>query len=549
MSTDSNTTDNIASKLCRVALNQGNANGIIEAKNGKALTFAQLEQRSDQYAWYLRKHGIQTGDRVMLMVKPSADFICLTFALFKLGAPVILIDPGMGYRNLLRCVSSVAPAAFIGIPRAYFFVSVFRSRFSSIRLKLCCGNSFRLFGEDIRTLLQPIAEKFPIYAPGADDLAAIIFTTGSTGPPKGVRYEHAVFAAQLRHVENYYKISKVDIDQPAFPLFALFSTALGACAVIPDMDATKPARVNPVTFINSLDRYRVTYSFGSPALWKVVSEYCLREKKTLPSSLRKILMAGAPVSGDLLEKMRKIVPAGTEIHIPYGATESLPIVSIEAEEIVTETWRLTQQGKGACVGRALPGIHVEIIPIIDEEINEVGHDMIVGPEIIGEIIVSGDVVTRAYDNNENETRMAKTRLDGRLWHRMGDIGYLDKKKRLWFCGRKAHRVQTTEGTKYTLQCEAIANNHPDISRSALVGISKAPGLKIPVLILEKEKSCRRNEGNILAEVQKRCAASDLTKDINIFLFHQSFPVDIRHNAKIFREKLAQWAEVQLKGKE
>ncbi len=548
MPTDTTITDNIASSLSRVARSQGKADGIIEVKSGNALSFAQLEHRSDQYAWYLRKRGIKTGDRVMLMVKPSADFICLTFALFKLGAPVVLIDPGMGYRNLLRCVSAVSPAAFIGIPRAYLFVSVFRSRFSSIRLKLCCGNSLGFFGQDIRTSMESIVEKFPIYAPEVDDLAAIIFTTGSTGPPKGVRYEHAVFAAQLRHVENYYKITKEDIDQPAFPLFALFSTALGACAIIPDMDATKPARVNPVKFVASLDRYRVTYSFGSPALWKVVSEYCLKENLSLPSSLKKILMAGAPVSGDLLKKIRKIVPAGTEIHIPYGATESLPIVSIEAEEIVTETWRLTQQGKGACVGRALPGINIKIIRITDDEIEEVNDAMLLETEVIGEIIVSGDVVTRAYDNNEDETRLAKTRYDGKLWHRMGDIGYLDAKKRLWFCGRKAHRVQTAEGVKYTLQCEAIVNNHPDINRSALVGVSDDSGWKIPVLILEKEKNCRRKEADILTEVQKRCAASELTKKIDIFLFYPNFPVDIRHNAKIFREKLAQWAEVQLKGK-
>ncbi|MEE4240531.1 MAG: fatty acid CoA ligase family protein [Desulfopila sp.] len=543
-------TDNIASKLSEVALTQENDAGLIEAKTGNVLSFSQIDKRADQYAWYLQKSGVKAGDRVMLMVKPSADFICLTFALFKLGAPVILIDPGMGYKNLLRCVSTVAPVVFIGIPMAHLFVRIFRSRFDSIRQKFCCGNSFGVFGKDIRKASEDGYTAFPAYTPAPDDLAAIIFTTGSTGPPKGVRYEHTVFSAQLRHIKSYYKIGQADIDQPAFPLFALFSTALGAYAVIPDMDPTKPAKVDPLKFVASLEKYGVTYSFGSPALWKVVCEYCLRENRVL-FTLQKILMAGAPVSGDLLKKLKKILPPTTEIHIPYGATESLPIVSIEAREILAETWHLTQRGKGTCVGRPLPGISIRIIEIHDEKLATLNNDVFLGVDQIGEIIVSGDVVTKAYDNNERETELAKIQHDGRLWHRMGDIGFIDAQNRLWFCGRKAHRVQTAGGVKFTIQCEAIANNHPDVNRSALVGISGGRGdrmTKIPVLILEKEHNCRRKEEDIIDEVRQYCSASPLTKDIEIFLFHPKFPVDIRHNAKIFREKLAKWAETELEGK-
>jgi acyl-CoA synthetase (AMP-forming)/AMP-acid ligase II len=382
--------------------------------------------------------------------------------------------------------------------------------------------------------------------PDRDDLAAIIFTTGSTGPPKGVRYEHSIFSAQLRHIKNYYAIGAGDIDQPAFPLFALFSTALGACAVIPDMDPTKPARVNPKKFIHSIIRYNVTYSFGSPALWNVVSRYCLSRHITL-SSVQKVLMAGAPVSGELLERVRKILPAEAELHTPYGATESLPIVSIEAEEVVGETWRKTQQGHGTCVGRALPGIEIKILKISDEEIPEVKENMILGTGNIGEIIVSGDVVTRAYDNNAKETRLAKTQYKDKLWHRMGDTGFLDAKGRLWFCGRKAHRIETQNGTKFSVRCEAIVNNHPDIFRSALVGVGSEK-TKLPVLVLEKEKSSKRSKREILEEVKSIAGKSILTDDIAHFLFHDDFPVDIRHNAKIFREKLAVWATAQLADK-
>jgi acyl-CoA synthetase (AMP-forming)/AMP-acid ligase II len=256
-------------------------------------------------------------------------------------------------------------------------------------------------------------------------------------------------------------------------------------------------------------------------------------------------MAGAPVSGELLERMRRILPDDAEIHTPYGATESLPIVSIESKEIITDTWEQTRKGKGTCVGRPLPGIEIRIIKITEDDLEEITSEHFLEREEIGEIIVSGDVVTKAYDNDERSTRKAKTLYKNRLWHRMGDAGYLDIQGRLWFCGRTAHRVCTSSGIKYSVQCEAIVNNHPDIFRSALVGISAEDDFKIPAIILEKERNCTKTEKEILLEVKSLASESELTKDINMFLFHKSFPVDIRHNAKIFREKLAVWAESQL----
>ncbi|MEN8200888.1 MAG: AMP-binding protein, partial [Thermodesulfobacteriota bacterium] len=237
---------NIAETLAGSAADLGEQTGLVEAATGRSLTFAQLQARSDAYAHIITKKGIQAGDRVMLMVKPSADFICLTFGLFKVGAPVILIDPGMGYKNLLRCIGGVRPHAFIGIPKAHLFRSLFRKVFSTVQHSLCCGNSFGLFGPDISRQADRDLGRYPTHKAEKGDLAAIIFTTGSTGPPKGVRYEHTVFHAQLRLIRDYYGIGPGQVDQPAFPLFALFSTALGAMAVIPDMDPTRPAKVDPV---------------------------------------------------------------------------------------------------------------------------------------------------------------------------------------------------------------------------------------------------------------------------------------------------------------
>jgi len=543
---------NIGQTLAERARELGDKTALVEAATGKTLSFAELNGRADALAWILQNHGVKAGERVMLMVRPSADFICLSFALFKLGAPVILIDPGMGYKNLRRCIAGVRPQVLIGIPAAHLFRLVFPAPFRTVRRSFCCGSflgfTLGLFGPDICRQAGVTSPPFAAYPAKTDELAAIIFTTGSTGPPKGVRYEHGVFHAQMRLIRDYYHIGPGQVDQPGFPLFALFATALGAKAIIPDMDPTRPAKVDPRKFVGSLQSQQVTYSFGSPAIWNVVSRYCHRQGIVL-GHLQQVLMAGAPIAGDLVAQMQAVLPPGARIHTPYGATESLPVASIEGKEIIEQTWPLSRRGKGICVGRPLPGMEIRVISCADVPIPFWDEAMCQPVRAIGEIVVRGDVVTRAYENNEPENRLAKIKDGDTFWHRMGDLGYMDEQGRLWFCGRRAHRVETETGTLFTICCEAIVNEYPDVARSALVGIDDPAhaGRQRPVLIVEPVKGKEIIPDTLLAEVRRLAAASPLTASIDFFLIHPDFPVDIRHNAKIFREQLSEWAQQQLGG--
>ena len=539
---------NIAEALPIIAELYPERDGLIHKTSGeyKSWSFKEMDSITDFFARSLSDLGVSRGDRVMLMVKPSVEFITLTFALFKIGAVIILIDPGMGYKNLLKCVGNVKPEVFIGILKAHLFKLFFPRPFKTVRTSVCIGRSFGLFG---RTLSADSAEEsqcygtsFPAVQLEKSDPAAILFTTGSTGPPKGVQYEHGIFQAQLKLIRDYYHIGPDDVDQPAFPLFALFSTALGACSVIPEMNPAKPAQVDPAKFVRTIKENNVTYSFGSPAIWNVVSKYCLQEKVKL-TTIKKILMAGAPVPGDLLQRTLSILPAEAEIHTPYGATESLPIASLTAKEILAETWDETKKGKGVCVGRTLPDIEIKIIKISDDPIDHLHESQQLPADEIGEIIVKGPVVTRAYDNNDKENRLAKIKDKDQFWHRMGDLGYFDQKNRLWFCGRKGHRVITKSGTMYTVCCEAIFNEHPKVFRSALVGIG-LKGQQQPVLIVELHD--RKTTDGIVSDLKQMALENELTSTIEHFLIHPSFPVDIRHNAKIFREKLTVWADNELK---
>lgn len=505
-------------------------------------TFKELHANSELFAAALWREGVRPGQRVMLMVPPSMEFVCLTFALFKLGAVVILIDPGMGYRNLLRCIGGVRPDVLIGIPKAQVFARIFFNVFKTVRRRICVGSSLGLLGRSLQTICrEAVGGKQDFPAAGSEDLAAIIFTTGSTGPPKGVQYTHGVFHAQLDIIRNYYRIMPGDVDQPAFPLFALFSTALGAKAVIPEMDPARPARVDPEKFVRTIIDHQVTYSFGSPAIWNVVSRYCLARQIVLP--VRKILMAGAPVPGDLIDRVRRIMPKDGEIHTPYGATECLPITSMAGREILEQTWEQTRQGRGTCVGRPLPGIDIRVIKTVEGPVKTWQQAEVLGVGEVGEIVVKGSVVTRAYEQNEVENTLAKIVDRDGVRHRMGDMGYFDDQGRLWFCGRKAHRVMVREGVMYTIPCEALFNEHPSVFRSALVGVGK-PGAQEPVIIVELVPDAVQSEG-LLNELCELAGKNTLTSNIKTFLVHPAFPVDIRHNAKIFREKLAAWAADQL----
>jgi acyl-CoA synthetase (AMP-forming)/AMP-acid ligase II len=346
-------------------------------------------------------------------------------------------------------------------------------------------------------------------------------------------------------LKSCFGIQPGEIDLPTFPLFGLFSTCMGMTSVLPDMDFTQPAKVNPEKIIKPIQDYAVTNSFGSPALWNTVSKYCIRKKVRLPS-LKRILMAGAPVSGNILKRFDKILDDSADIHTPYGATEALPVTSINRKMILGETWGKTQRGMGICVGRPVPGIELKIIKTSDDPIQHWDSDLEQLPFEVGEIVVQGPWVTHKYFNAPNNANQFAKIADGEnFWHRMGDLGWLDEQGRLWFCGRKGQRVITKTETLYTLPCEAIFNIHPKVKRSALVGVGEK-GDQEAVIVVEPEDKDLINNSNdrevFIQELLELGKGFPHTEKIKFFLLHPEFPVDIRHNAKIFREQLADWAE-------
>ena len=539
---------NIAAHLLRMADIHPDQPAVIHPKTGARLTFRQLNEDCDRCAWGLHRLGIGRGTRTVLMVRPGPEFFSLAFALFKLGAVPVLIDPGMGKANLLACIKEAAPEAFIASPLAQAARVLRPHAFRTVTTAVTVGRRWFWGGPTLAQVRESMWREFPCAPTRANDEAAILFTSGSTGTPKGVQYEHGMFDAQVRALRDYYGIREGEVDLPAFPLFALFSVAMGVTIVIPDMDPAHPARVNPETFVAEIQAHHVTQAFGSPAIWDRVGRYCVKRNLTLPS-LQRVLIAGAPVSPAILKRVQRLLPNTADAHTPYGATEALPVSSITAREVLAKTSALTRAGKGTCVGKALPDITLRIVRISDDAIPAWDDRLVLPHGEIGEVMVKGPVVTRAYFNREQATALAKIQDGPSWWHRMGDVGYLDGQDRLWFCGRKADRVRTAQGTLFTVPCEAIFNQHPGVFRSALVGLGPA-GQQRPVIIIEphpeKFPSTAGTAARFTDDLLTLGSANPLTIGITSVLFHRAFPVDVRHNVKISRDKLALWAAERLR---
>ena len=564
-------------------------------------TFRELDDDATALARGLVDLGVARGMRIVLLVKPGIEFVKLVFALLRCGAVTVLVDPGMGRMHLVNCLAAAEPEGFVAISAAQAMRTLLRGRFPRARFNVTVGHRWFWGGGTYGQLLERGRENTSVLpATHADDPAAIIFTSGSTGPPKGVLYTHRMFDTQACEIQRAYDLRPGGVDLACFPLFGLFNSAMGVTTVFPAMDFSRPASADPRKLLAAANQWKVTQAFASPAVWDNISRHCEATGERIPT-LRKVFSCGAPVPAAVLKRTLAMVHPEAEMHTPYGATEALPVATIEAREVLGETAAKTNEGAGVCVGLRFDSIEWRVIRINDEPIATIEEAEELGVGEIGELVVRGAQVSPEYVTESGEARntnevpahsplrgglgrgwAASTRinhpsltlplkgrgpedssranarakiLDGeKVWHRMGDVGYLDDAGRFWYCGRKSHRIETDDGTLFTECVEAIFNQHPSVSRSALVGVGTSSA-KTPVVCIETTDDYfdangdwypgnRAYEG--LASELARIAARQFARSpLQEILFHGGFPVDVRHNAKINREALARWATEEL----
>jgi len=554
MSTDQNRTEtcNIASALVCQAKLQGQ-NTAIHYPVGKrgnhiayqSVSYSALDTLSDEYARGLIEYGIGRGVRSALMLTPGLDFFAMFFALFKAGAIPVLVDPGIGIKPLKTCLTQAQPEAFIGVTKAH----IARGLLGWVPgVKLVTSGPKLGWGGLNTKQLQKLGQKSSgtvLAETKPDEMAALLFTSGSTGIPKGVVYRHRHFINQVEMLKTAFDIRPGEVDLPTFPPFALFDPAMGMTTVVPFMDPTRPAKADPSLLIQTIERFGVTNIFGSPALLNVLGRHTEAKDILLPT-VRRVISAGAAMPVATIRRLQKTLPPDAEVHTPYGATECLPVASVSGTELNAEVEQLTATGEGTCVGRPVAPNNVKIIAVSDGIVSTFDDSLELPMGVTGEIVVNGPTSTDTYWQKPEQTRLAKiTDNEGKIWHRMGDTGYFDTRGRLWYCGRKSQRVVNEHECMYADQVEAIFNVHPEVARTALVGIG-TPGRQTPVLCVEplhKPNAARRHR--IHTDLLQLGQSHAISKSIQQILFHKSFPVDIRHNAKIGREKLAVWAAKKL----
>ena len=557
-------------------------------------TFAELDHDATAIARGLVDMGVDKGTRLALLVPPGVAFVKLVFGLLRSGATTLLIDPGMGRSSLIQCLAAARPEGFLAISPAQAVRTLLRHRFRQVRHNVTLGRRWFWGGWTYRKLLERGGWSHAgLPETGPDDRAAIIYTSGSTGPPKGVLYTHRMFDTQACQIQGEYAIEPGRVDLSCFALFGLFNSAMGVTTVFPEMDFSRPASADPRKLLAATRRWKVTQAFASPAVWDKLSSYCDASGERIPT-LRNIFSCGAPVPAEVLRRVLDCVHPEAQMHTPYGATESLPVATIAASEVLSETADKTAQGAGVCVGRPFDSIEWRVIRITDQPIATIDQAQLLPIGQIGELIVSGAQVSPEYvaetpslhckaqvaeasgpmvsassnafakilptasAPSESESGNSSPAACSPFWHRMGDVGYFDELGRFWYCGRKSHRVVTDTGTLFTIPCEAIFNQHPQVGRTALVGIGP-PGGQTPVLIVEVGDAAavglrglpgRRVRqaaawDRLVGQLRALAGQNEKTSGIDRFLPYKLLPVDVRHNAKINREWLARWAARQL----
>ncbi len=481
-----------------------------DGARNESVSFAGLWDRIHEMAAGLVARGVRRGDRVALLVPPGIDLVAVVYACWRIGAVTVIADRGLGRRGLGAAVRSARVNAVVGIRHGLLATRVLRwaPGANLIEVGSLVGSGADLGDE-----------------PDLDDPAAVLFTSGATGPAKGVRYTHRQLGAQRDALRALYGIGPDDRLVAAFAPFSLFGPALAIATAIPDVDVTAPATLTAEALEAACAAVDATMVFASPAALSNVVATASGPLSAL-ARVRTVMSAGAPIPVPLLESVAGLVP-NARLHTPYGMTEVLPVADADLAMLRD----VDASGRGVCVGSPVPGCSVRV----DD----------------GEVLISAPWCSSGYDRlADTERRARSVDEDGRLWHRSGDLGHLDDAGRLWIEGRVVHAIHSAAGIVTPVPIELVAETCASVTRAAAVGIGP-DGVQQLVVIIEapRRRSLRLASLDLATEVRAAVAEYVLgAPPVAAVLEVGPFPVDVRHNSKIDRSLLAEGAAALLSGR-
>jgi acyl-CoA synthetase (AMP-forming)/AMP-acid ligase II len=496
-----------------------NAVAISDAAANEVVSKAEFESLVATFATALTTRGVKSGDRLAVLVPPSIDLIALVYACWRIGAVTVVADRGLGLTGLRHAVRSARVQHVVGPLQALTASRVLRWAPGALFISLSSLQK----APRVTALSEVFAPE-----PDIQQSAAVLFTSGATGPAKGVRYTHAQLCAQRDALERTYGITRQDSFVAAFAPFALFGPALGICTGLADMDVTSPRTLTATALNDACRRIRATMVFASPAYLSNVLNTANTSCDSL-ASVRLVLSAGAPVPLVTLQKMRSLCPAA-EFHTPYGMTELLPVADIS----------LTQReqagdGRGVCVGQPVPGCDVIISSPQSLESLPVGQT--------GELLARAAWMSSGYDKLWMTERAARPSDGINTWHRTGDVGHCDAEGNIWIEGRLVHVIHTERGAVTPVPLEVLVELVPGVERAAAVGVGPL-GAQVVVIVVQAPA-----ESPGLASVVLARAVRDAVRPQTLAAVWcvKSLPVDIRHNSKIDRTAVALELSQRLSG--
>lgn len=509
---------------------------ICDLAGDEQVSFAEFAERVRTVMAHLQARQVAAGDRVAMLIPPGVDLITVVYACWRLGAVTVIADRGLGLGGLGRAVRSARVDHVVGPTKALLAAKVLRWAPGAAGIAV----------EDVRRS-APTAKASP--SPQPSDLAAVLFTSGATGPAKGVRYTHGQLSAQRDALAATYAITGSDAFVAAFAPFALYGPALGITTALPDMDVTAPATLTAEALAAACEKVSATMVFASPTALANVLATAADADRGAFGNLRLVMSAGAPVPITVLRGMAALCP-NAGLHTPYGMTEVLPVADIDliAREVVGA-------GRGVCVGRPVPGCEVVVIPVAPAE------PRVCATGETGEVLISAAWMSDGYDRLWHTERRARGAspidagpdVTGVRWHRSGDVGHLDSLGNLWIEGRVAHLIHTAQGPVTPVPLEIAAESVAGVTRAAAVGVGPAP---IAQVVMVLETSTAISEGTAPQDLREavRTAIGTATAghpggvvSVAAVWTVQHLPVDIRHNAKIDRAAVAAQMEKILAG--
>ncbi len=514
-------------------------------------SWAELAADISTVAQGLREVGVKAGDRVNLMVPPGAKLTTLIYACMSLGAVIVVADTGLGAKGLTRALKGARPDFLVGIRTALVAAKSLGWPGTRIAAESLPAPVARALGVKAQLTDFVASQGFEPAEIHPDDDAAVLYTSGSTGPAKGVVYTHRQLAGMRDAIRNTYNLKAGTGLVAGFAPFALLGPALGATSVTPTMDVTQPKTLTATALASATQAINATTIFASPAALMNVVRTCkdlTSAQKAALGSVEVLLSAGAPLAVPLLEAVQSVVPQAS-IHTPYGMTEALPITDVSFEEIKAAhaegaSGAMAHARDGVCVGKPVFDAQICLAPL-DEQGKSIAETTF-EPGICGEILVAAPHVKDRYDTLW-VTEQDSISTPG--WHRTGDVGHFDEAGRLWVEGRLGHVMNTSQGILTPVAAEQAAELLQEIRRAAVVAVGPE-GSAAVVVVAETDPRATAN-GSASATLSQKVRAKVLEEtgiEVAAVLVVKEHPTDIRHNSKIDRPLLTSWATQVLSGK-